>query len=436
MMAKAMKDSGIKWLGEIPVNWEIKKIKYSLKERIEKNNPVKTDEILSLTAKQGVIPHSEKEGGGNKPKEDLSAYRLAYPGDIVMNSMNILSGSVGLSNYFGCVSPVYYMLYPNNKNDDVRYYNYIFQTTMFQRSLFGLGNGILIKESGNGKLNTIRMRIPMDKFGNVSIPIAETNEQKRISNYLDRKCLEIDALSSDIQYQINLLEDYEKSVITEITTIGLNPDVKMKESKIAWVNTVPIHWAHSKIKYEIFPLQRSVRTDDLVMTCFRDGEVTLRQNRREDGFTISFTENGYQGVEVGDLVIHGMDAFAGAIGCSDSRGKITPVVHVCKTTGNNRFFMYVLRSMAMNGVFMDYAEGIRVRSSDFRNFNKLGKFPIVVPPISEQNKIVSYLDNRCEKIDAIIAQKKEQLSVMADYKKSLIYEYVTGKREVPDNDEF
>ena len=142
---REMKASGISWLGELPSNWELRKIKYCLQERVEKNNPVRTTEILSLTAKQGVIPYDQKEGGGNKPKEDVSAYRLAYPGDIVMNSMNILSGSVGLSQYFGCVSPVYYMLRPWNAKEDVRYYNYIFQTTMFQRSLFGLGNGILIE---------------------------------------------------------------------------------------------------------------------------------------------------------------------------------------------------------------------------------------------------------------------------------------------------
>ena len=142
---REMKDSGLVWAGLIPLNWKLKKIKYALQERVEKNNPIQTTEILSLTAKQGVIPYGEKEGGGNKPKEDVSAYRLAYPGDIVMNSMNILSGSVGLSKYYGCVSPVYYMLRPRKTNEDVRFYNYIFQTTVFQRSLFGLGNGILIK---------------------------------------------------------------------------------------------------------------------------------------------------------------------------------------------------------------------------------------------------------------------------------------------------
>ena len=209
-----MKDSGIQWLREYPANWDLIKIKYCLKERVEKNNPVRTTDILSLTAKQGVIPYDQKEGGGNKPKEDVSAYRLAYPGDIVMNSMNILSGSVGLSNYFGCVSPVYYMLRPIDTSEDVRFYNYIFQSTVFQRSLYGLGNGILIKESGNGKLNTIRMRIPIDKFGGLFIPVAPIQEQKRIANFLDAKCAEIDALTADIQTQIDILEQYKRSVIT------------------------------------------------------------------------------------------------------------------------------------------------------------------------------------------------------------------------------
>lgn len=256
------------------------------------------------------------------------------------------------------------------------------------------------------------------------------SEQQKIVDFLDIKCAEIDTLTADIQAQIDTLEQYKRSVITEAVTKGLNSDVEMKDSGIEWIGIMPTAWKISRIKYEILPLQRPVYSTDSVMTCFRDGEVTLRQNRREDGFTVSFTENGYQGVEVGDLVIHGMDAFAGAIGCSDSRGKITPVVHVCKTTGNNRFFMYALRSMAMNDVLMSFSEGIRVRSSDFRNFNKLGKFRIAVPTVDEQNEIVAYLDSKCTEIDAIIAIKKQQLEILSDYKKSVIYEYITGKKEV------
>ena len=189
-----MKESGVAWINNIPEEWELKKIKYTLENRNENNNPIRSRDILSLTAKQGVIPLEEKEGGGNKPKEDYSSYKLAYPGDIVMNSMNILSGSVGLSKYFGCVSPVYYMLHPFSKDDDVRYFNYIFQTTVFQKSLLGLGNGILMKESDNGKLNTIRMRIPLDKLGNVYIPVPDSTTQKKIADFLDEVCPEIDIL--------------------------------------------------------------------------------------------------------------------------------------------------------------------------------------------------------------------------------------------------
>ena len=427
---RATKDSGISWLGEYPSDWELKKIKYCLQERVEKNNPVRTTEILSLTAKQGVIPYDQKEGGGNKPKEDVSAYRLAYPGDIVMNSMNILSGSVGWSQYFGCVSPVYYMLRPWKVTEDVRYYNYTFQTTMFQRSLFGLGNGILIKESGNGKLNTIRMRIPMDKFGELFIPVAPIDEQQRIADFLDAKCAKIDALVADIQSQIDTLEQYKRSVITETVTKGLNPDAEMKDSGVQWIGDTPAHWGVIRGKYILRYMQKPVRENDGVITCFRDGEVTLRSNRREDGFTMSDKEIGYQGIDVGDLVVHGMDGFAGAIGISDSRGKASPVLNVLDTDQCKRYIMYYLRSMAYSDVFLALATGIRVRSCDLR-WNKLAELSYPVPPLDEQNAIVKHIDSVLSKADAVIADKKAQLATLDEYIKSLIFEYVTGKKEVP-----
>lgn len=427
---RQMKDSGIPWIGEIPSFWQLKKIKYVLRDRVEKNNPVRTTDILSLTAKQGVIPLDEREGGGNKPKEDFSAYHIAYPGDIVMNSMNILSGSVGLSKYYGCVSPVYYMLRPFNEMEDVRFYNYIFQTTIFQKSLFGLGNGILIKESGNGKLNTIRMRIPMEKFGRLLIPIAPLNEQNVISDYLDAKCAEIDALTADVQSEIELLESYKRSVITEAVTKGLDKNAAMKDSGIPWVGEIPETWRLTKGKYCLKYLQKRVKDDDGVITCFRDGEVTLRSNRREDGFTMSDKEIGYQGVDIGDLVVHGMDGFAGAIGISDSRGKASPVLNVLDSCENKKYIMYYLRSMAYSDVFVALATGIRVRSCDLR-WNKLSELFYPIPPEDEQNKIVAYIEDRLSQTDAVIDQKREQIAVLNDYKKSMIYEYVTGKKEVP-----
>lgn len=362
-----MKDSGIKWIGKIPVDWNLKKIKYTMVARNEKNSPIKTKDILSLTAKQGVVPLSEKEGGGNKPKEDFTAYQLAYPGDIVMNSMNVLSGSVGLSKYFGCVSPVYYMLRPINKEDDVRFYNYIFQTSLFQKSLFGLGNGIMMKESGNGKLNTIRMRIPLDKLGNLYIPIASPKEQKIISEYLDVKCNDINILYTSIESQIKILEKNKKSIITELITKGLDKSSKVKESEVFYMSPYNEKWRLSKIGYECSKLNRSFKIEDIPLICTNKGKVSIR-SEEISGKMVS-GDNAMQGIKKGDIAIHGMDTWHGAIALSEYTGKITRVVHVCDSSQEKRFIVYYLQHLAFNGVYKLISNGVRGNTSDFR---KLG----------------------------------------------------------------
>jgi type I restriction enzyme S subunit len=427
---REMKDSGIQWLREYPANWNLIKIKYCLKERVDKNNPVRTTDILSLTAKQGVIPYDQKEGGGNKPKEDVSAYRLAYPGDIVMNSMNILSGSVGLSNYFGCVSPVYYMLRPIDKREDVRFYNYIFQSTVFQRSLYGLGNGILIKESGNGKLNTIRMRIPIDKFGGLFIPVAPIQEQKYIADFLDAKCTESDALTADIQTQIDTLEQYKRSIITETVTKGLNPDAEMKDSGVFYMAPMNAKWRLTKIGYICTKLSRLFKPEDTALICSNSGKVLVRPDD-VTGKMVS-DDNAMQGIHAGDIAIHGMDTWHGAIALSDYDGKITRVVHVCDSTEDKRFIVYYLQHLAFQGVYKLISNGVRGNTSDFRSWDKVSDIWIAIPKTKgEQKNICDYLDRQCKSIEKVIAEKKEQLEVLDEYKKSLIYEYVTGKKEVP-----
>lgn len=429
---QTMKDTKIKWLGEIPDSWQLKKIKYVLQERIEKNNPVRTTYILSLTAKQGVIPYDEKEGGGNKPKEDVSAYRLAYPGDIVMNSMNILSGSVGLSQYFGCVSPVYYMLRPKEKDDDVRYYNYIFQTTLFQRSLFGLGNGILIKESGNGKLNTIRMRIPMDKFGGLYIPIAPKDKQKKISDFLDAKCGEIDILIKNIQEEIDVLEDYKKSVISEGVTRGLDCDSALKDSGIFYMGSIKETWSISKIGYICTKLSRGFLPEDTALVCSNKGKVLVRDENAV-GKMVS-EDNAMQGIRKGDIAIHGMDTWHGAIALSEYDGKITRVVHVCDSTEDKRFVVYYMQYLAFQGVYKLISNGVRGNTSDFRSWDKVKDIYIPLPESrEEQKKICDHLDLVCKEIETAIDNKREQLDMLEQYKKATIYEYVTGKKEVPES---
>lgn len=448
---REMKDSGIQWLREYPANWNLIKIKYCLKERVEKNNPVRTTDILSLTAKQGVIPYDQKEGGGNKPKEDVSAYRLAYPGDIVMNSMNILSGSVGLSNYFGCVSPVYYMLRPIDKSEDVRFYNYIFQSTVFQRSLYGLGNGILIKESGNGKLNTIRMRIPIDKFGGLFIPVAPIQEQKHIADFLDAKCADIDALTADIQTQIDTLEQYKRSVITEAVTKGLNPDVEMKDSGIEWIGRIPVSWSFPKITHILdyshpYPIGDGDH-GSIKSTEYKDEGIPFIRVQNlgfatelnlENIVYISESQNETiknSSLFPGDVLFAKTGATIGKVGIVPKEIQIANTTsHVGKITVsrdiNSKFVFYVLASYVGYKQFWDIAAQKSTRPE--LSIDEIKTIHVLLPQtIEEQIEIVAYLDAKCIQIDGAIQNKKEQLVTLDEYKKSLIYEYVTGKKEVP-----
>ena len=213
------------------------------------------------------------------------------------------------------------------------------------------------------------------------------------------------------------------------STKGLNSDVEMKDSNVAWIGEIQKHWICKRGKYILHYLQKPIADNDGVITCFRDGEVTLRSNRREDGFTVADKEIGYQGIDKGDLVVHGMDGFAGAIGISDSRGKASPVLNVLDTEQNKRYIMYYLRSMAYNDVFVAMATGIRVRSCDLR-WNKLAELFYPIPPVEEQKHIVAYIDSIIEQTNAIISEKKQQIATIEEYKKSLIFEYVTGKKEI------
>ena len=199
---------------------------------------------------------------------------------------------------------------------------------------------------------------------------------------------------------------------------------EMKDSGIEWVGKIPKHWSVEKGKYILKYLQKPVKSDDGVITCFRDGEVTLRSNRREDGFTMSDKEIGYQGIDKGDLVVHGMDGFAGAIGISDSRGKASPVLNVLDSCCNKKYLMYYLRTMAYSDVFVALASGIRVRSCDLR-WNKLASLPYPVTDIKDQSEIVQYIDKKCSEIDSISSDIQKQISVLEDYKKSVITEAVT-----------
>jgi len=199
---------------------------------------------------------------------------------------------------------------------------------------------------------------------------------------------------------------------------------EMKDSGIAWVGAMPSDWKVKRGKFTLKLLNRPIEETDEVITCFRDGEVTLRKNRREDGFTVSLKEIGYQGLAPGDLVIHGMDGFAGSIGISDSRGKSSPVLVVCDSDENKRYIMYYLRSMAYNDVFTALATGIRVRSCDLR-WNKLAELPYILPDIREQERIVNAIESCTAKIDALTENVRTQIEMLKAYRLSVVVETVT-----------
>lgn len=193
----------------------------------------------------------------------------------------------------------------------------------------------------------------------------------------------------------------------------------MKVSGIDWLGEVPAGWCIVPGKRILTLLQRPVEDGDGVVTCFRDGEVTLRTNRRTNGFTIALKEIGYQGVEPGDLVVHGMDGFAGSIGISDSRGKASPVLNVMDSDQNKRFLMYYMRGLAYRDVYMALSDGIRVRSCNL-SWKKIGSLPFALPGLNEQRRIADFLDERCAAIDRAVSAAEQSIEEYRAYQGALI----------------
>lgn len=418
---REMKDSGIEWVDIIPSNWSEKPFRVLFREITDKNQFGYYKNALKFTYGKIVSKSDFDADTDNYVADTILSYTVVTPGTIMINCLNLnydfVSQRIGLVKDKGIITSAYLAIkaFDSNVVDD-RFANYQLKSFDSIKAFHNMGTGI-------------RKTLGFDELGKKYFILPPIQEQHRIADFLDAKCAEIDALTADIEKQIEMLEQYKRSVITEAVTKGLNPDVELKESGVQWIGRMPSNWNCIRGKYILNLLSKPVKADDGVITCFRDGEVTLRSNRREEGFTMADKEIGYQGIDVGDLVVHGMDGFAGAIGISDSRGKASPVLNVLDSKQNKRYLMYYLRSMAYSEVFTALASGIRVRSCDLR-WNKLAELLYPVPSLTEQNKIVDYIDRKLSETNDIIVDKKNHLATLAEYKKSLIYEYVTGKKEV------
>ncbi len=438
-----MKDSGVKWIGQIPKEWGLKRMKYILKERKLKNEPIITKEILSLSVERGVFPYSEKTGGGNKAKEDLTAYKVTYPGDIVINSMNILAGAVGLSKYEGAVSPVYYTLYADSNDIDIRYYYYLFQTEAFQKSLLGLGNGIMMKESSTGKLNTIRMRIPMEKLSALVMPLPSKETQKKIINRIKGKVEFIDKIIFETKQSIDELRKYKQSLITETVTKGLNKNVEMKDSGVEVIGNI-------NASYKIIPLgylglfQNGISKsseyfgEGFPFVSYSDVYKNRVLPSQVDGLVKSSEEDqeNYT-VQKGDIFFTRTSETIEEVGmtavCLKSIPKATFAGFVIRFRPNNKgallteYARYYFDASFIRDFF---AKEMNLVTRASLSQPLLKKVPVIIPSIQEQEEIINYLNKKTFEIESIIDSKQKIIQELEQYKKSLIYEYVTGKKEV------
>ena len=431
---REMKDSGIEWIGAIPQDWKTDRLQWHLKEINVSNNPIQTKNILSLTIEAGVIPYAEKGNQGNKAKEDYGQYKIAFPDTLVINSMNVIIGAVGISQYFGCVSPVYYVFEPI-EGTDLRYIYYLFTNTGFQKEMRKYAKGIL----------EIRLRISSNDMLKRIVPSPPFKEQQRIADYLNKMCAEIDAVLEKTRASIEEYKKLKQAVITQAVTKGIRGDRPMKDSGIEWIGDIPAEWRKTQlrhcaaIKSGITLGKKYEKTDSLVERPY------LRVANVQDGYvdlsvltTIEVTQDEdlkYR-LRAGDvLMTEGGDRDKLGRGCV-WHGEIEPCLHqnhiFAVQTSKDTLLPEFLEYLTVSDVGRSYFDVTAIKTTNLActSSSKVLAFTIPLPSVEEQAEIVEALNTKCAGIDALVAKKQQYLTEIENYKKSLIYEYVTGKKEV------
>lgn len=415
---REMKPSSMEWVGEIPVSWKVMPNKYLMHKKKEICPVYNGEDILSLTMK-GVIVR-DLDAGGKMPAS-FDGYQRLEPGNLLMClfDIDVTPRCIGLIKQAGLSSPAYSQFVLCD-NANAAYYCYYYTMLDNDKTLLHLAKNL-------------RHSLTEDQLGAIPVIVPPMDEQQRIADFLDAKCAEIDALTADIQTQIDTLEQYKRSVITETVTKGLNPDAEMKDSGVFYMAPMNAAWKLTKIGYICSKLSRSFAPEDTALICSNKGKVQIRADDLT-GIMVS-DDNAMQGIHAGDIAIHGMDTWHGAIALSEYDGKITRVVHVCDSTEDKRFIVYYMQHLAFQGVYKLISNGVRGNTSDFRSWDKVRDIWIAIPETKEEQvAICDYLDRQCIAVEEVIAIKREQLEVLGEYKKSLIFEYVTGKEEVPCDD--
>lgn len=432
---REMKDSGIRWIRDIPDNWKVLRVKDGFiqkKTKAHEENPV----VLSL-ARSGVKVRNMDNAEGQFASSYYD-YNPVAVNDMLINPMDLISGdNCSLSKLEGVISPAYVNLrYQKGFFPD--YYQYYFKYQYWCKAFFAHGKGVSFDNRWTLNNETL-MKFPL-----ITPPLSE---QQKIATFLDKKCSQIDSLRSDIEKQIVILEEYKKSVITEAVTKGLDPNVEMIDSGIEWIGKIPKDWEILPFKYVLHerteknnPIQSTERLSlsiDTGVTLY--SEKTTNLDRFKENFA------AYKLTHNGDLVMNSMNMIVGATGVSKYYGCVSPVYYTFyDDTKDNlyaRYCEYIFKCRPMLRVLHSLGKGIYSidRGDDRVNTCRLkvsrydlNKIEIPIPSVDTVHNILNYLDSKCAQIDSTITSKKQQLETLDNYKKSLIYEYVTGKKEVPN----
>lgn len=425
-MERQYKDSGIEWIGKIPEDWEILQIRRIMRNRSERNKPDAM--VLSLYRDLGIVPKASRDDNHNVTSEDTGSYKVVSKGDFVINKMKAWQGSMAVSDYDGIVSPAYYVC---NFTRDVhkKYIHYLLRDASYKPEYMRLSTGMRI---GQWDLN-------IDDFLRIKAILPPIAEQQSIADYLDKKCGEIDSLIELQEQMIEKLKAYKQSVITEAVTKGLNPNAKLVPSGIDWIGEIPKGWSKDKVircfkkigsgttpkstddnlfQGNINWLQSGdINGGDLYEASKHISEQTLASYSALSVYQAPFIIVAMYGASVGNISISHIDACVNQACCvlSDSRLYFN-------------YAFYALKSAKPYLIYRAEGGGQPNISQD-----KLKTLWIPIPPTSEQQAIATYLDEKCADIDRLIAVKQQKIEKLKDYKKSVIYEAVTGKTDLRDS---
>ncbi len=424
---RKMKDSGQAWIGKIPESWTLIPGKHLFKQRTTRGNG-ESLVLLSPTQSYGVIPQDlyEQYSGMNavKLKEDanLNSLKTVKKGDFCI-SLRSFQGGFEYSRYEGVVSPAYQVFYQTKALCD-DFYKYLFKSSSFIEKINSFTMSLR-----DGK------NISFQDFGNMLLPVPPILEQQQIADYLDSQCTKIDSIAEKIQSEIDILQQCRKSVIYKAVTKGLDPNVEMKDSGERWIGKIPSHWKINRVASLYSERNESGDPDLPVLMVSINSGVSKGEVSNEDrmrSVVQSEDKTKYKRVYPDDLVYNMMRAWQGAFGAVRVDGLVSPAYVVAQPRQqlDTRYIEALFRTPAAVAEMKRFSYGIadfrlRLYWQYFRNIR------LCFPPLEEQKKIADFVEERSIKINAVIAKKQEQLSILADYKKSLIYEFVTGKKEVP-----